>query len=156
MFSAVRFAPLLAISFCAKKSTEPTLVWVQFNGDEDVIDVPVTASDELGPAATIDLTSTTGEVIVGSATVDPSRGPVGSSHRITVHVLDSFSETVTKVEVEADAGDRGVQTLTLAQDSADAGVWVLDVTSQGVVGEQRTDSFAFLLWAAEPEPATVK
>lgn len=156
MFSAVRFAPLLAISFCAKKSTEPTLVWVQFNGDEDVIDVPVTAEDELGPAVTIDLTSTTGEVVVGSATVDPSSGPVGSSHRLTVNVLDSFADTVTKVEVEADAGARGVQTLTLEQDSADAGVWVLDVTSQGVVGEVRTDSFTFLLWSAEPEPEKVK
>lgn len=156
MFSAVRFAPLLAISFCAKKSTEPTLVWVQFNGDEGVIEVPVTAEDTLGPAVTIDLMSNTGEVKVADATVEPGSGPVGTSHRVRVDVLDNFTEQVTKVELLADAGDRGEQTLELEQDNADASVWVLDVTSQGVVGEVRTDSFTFLLWSAEPEPETVK
>lgn len=156
MYSAVRFAPLLALGLCNKKADTTDLVWVQFNSDDDVIDVPVTASDELGPPVTIDLMSNTGEVVVGTASLDYGSGPVGTSHQVTVHVLDSFTDLVTKVEISADAGDRGVQTLLMEQDNADASVWVLDITSQGVVGEVRTDSFTFLLWSAEPEPMKVE
>lgn len=120
--------------------------FARFNGD-DSLTVAVTASTELGAPVSVVLTSTTGAVEVGEATVDPGSGPVGTQHTVTVNVASEYEDEVSKVVVNADAGDRGVESLDLVQDSADHGLWQRVLTSEGTENEERTDTFTFLLYA---------
>ncbi|MCO4747750.1 MAG: hypothetical protein KC912_23340 [Proteobacteria bacterium] len=119
-----------------------------------MIDVEVTDSSEAGEAVTIDLHSTTGAVLIGSAVLDPGSGPVGTEHSLIVDVGDAWQEDVGRVAVSADSGDRGVELFELRQDSADHGVWVLTLTSSGVEGEARTDQLTVRLFQEQlvPEP----
>jgi hypothetical protein len=129
--------------------TQDKTVWVAFNADSDAVTVEVTAS-EVGAAVATDLHSTTGASVVGSASVDPGSGPVGTTHRVEVHVDTDFVDRVGKVEVLADSGDRGSRTFSLLQDSADTGLWVVDVSSHGSSGEVRSDTFTFELYEEVP------
>jgi len=124
------------------------VVWVRFNGN-DFVEVEVTAAEELGPSVFTSLTSTTGAVLLGSASVDPGSAPVGTDHEIVVRIDDAYEETVGKVTVEANAGPRGTEEFDLRQDSADHGYWWLRVRSVGEVGEERTDRFSFQLWVPD-------
>jgi hypothetical protein len=124
------------------------VVWVRFNGN-DSLEVQVTADEALGPPESTDLTSTTGAVLVGSASVDPGSAPVGTDHEVVVQIDDDYEETVGRVSVEVDAGARGIEEFDLRQDSADHGHWLLQVRSVGETGEERTDRFAFRLWVPD-------
>ena len=120
--------------------------WTRFNAD-DRVEVQVTATGtEPGPAVETNLTSTTGGTVVGSAEVDPGSGPVGTDHQVWVRVADAWEDTVTRVSVEIDSGERGVETFELERDSADHGLWWLQIASEGAEGETRTDTFEFQLW----------
>jgi hypothetical protein len=139
-----------AVFFLAGFScSDDDTVWKAFNAGSDVVTVEVTASGA-GDAITVDLHSTTGATIVGSATVDPGSGPVGTAHRVTVDVADDFVDRVGRVEVVTEANDRGSRTFSLLQDSADAGLWVVDVVSDGAEGEVRSDTFTFALFEEVP------
>lgn len=120
---------------------------VRFNAD-DAVDVHVTAEADLGEAVSAVLRSTTGSVEIGSVTVDPGSGPVGTRHGITVLVTDDYEDDVTRVVVTMDSGDRGVEDVTLIQDSADHGLWWREVVSSGTEGESRTDTFRVALYTA--------
>lgn len=124
--------------------------WFLFNAEGDVIEVRVTAGAETGEAVSIDLHSTTGAVVIGSAVLDPGSGPVGTEHRLTVEVGDTWQEDVGRVAVSADSGERGVEQFELRQDSADHGFWVLDLTSAGSEGETRTDQLTVQLFQERP------
>jgi hypothetical protein len=124
-------------------------VWKAFNADTDAATVEVTAS-EAGDPVTVELHSTTGATVVGSATVDPGSGPVGTVHRVAVDVSDDFVDRVGRVEVVTDSGDRGSRTFSLLQDSADDSLWVVDVVSDGAEGEVRSDTFTFALFEEVP------
>ena len=54
------------------------------------------SSEELPPTL---FTSSTGQVIVGSTTVNPSGGPIGTTHVLTVEVLDDWEDQVPRVTV---------------------------------------------------------
>jgi hypothetical protein len=130
--------------------TDDTVGLIRFNNEADAVTVRVTADTALGDAVTRTLTSNTGATEIGEATVMPGSGPVGTEHEILVLVAPEFRDVVIRANLLA-TGDRGEQRHALLRDSADPGLWVLDVVSYGDVGEEREDTFAFELWrAADP------
>lgn len=125
-------------------------VWVQFNAETDSVFIEITSAVDLGDTAFFDLHSTSGSVIVGEAAVDPSFGPVGTDHELTVDVADEWQEIITRVTVVADAGSRGADEFEFSRDSADHGQWWVGLTSVGDEGEERTDVFTVRLWQEVP------
>jgi hypothetical protein len=118
-----------------------------FNGDDDVVELAVDPSGDL-EWVSADLYSSTGTILIGTGTVTPGAAPVGTDHDVTVEVLEDFEETVERVTVEVEADDRGISEHVLRQDSADAGLWKVSITSRGEEGETRTDLLRFVLWEA--------
>lgn len=118
-----------------------------FNGDDDAVELAVGPSDDLEPIS-VDLYSNTGSILVGVGTVTPGAAPVGTDHDVSVEVLEDFEETVERVTIEVEAGDRGTSEHVLRQDSADRGLWKVAITSRGEEGEIRTDRLRFVLWEA--------
>jgi hypothetical protein len=125
--------------------TDPEVEWVRFNA-EDMVSIEVTEGSELGLAVDGELRSTTGATALGTIVVEPGSGPVGTDHVLSVLVDDEYEETVDRVTVYADAGERGEDEYELRQDSAEHGLWVVTLTSMGETGEVRTDSFEIALW----------
>jgi hypothetical protein len=123
--------------------------WFLFNSENDTIEVRVTEEENLGDPVTIDLHSTTGAVVVGSATLTPGSGPVGTTHDLVVEVGETWAEQVGLVSVAADSGDRGVESFDLRRDSAALGLWVKSIESSGVAGESRTDVLTIQLFQEE-------
>ena len=126
---------------------------VRFNADDQVT-VGVVAGTELGDDVTGDLHSTTGAVTVGTGTVSPGSGPVGTLHTVTIRVAEEFADAIASAGVITDAGERGVEEVSLLQDSADNGLWWREITSVGVEGEERTDTFTFTLYTPAPDTDT--
>jgi len=85
---------------------------------------------------------------VGTATVDPTHGDVGTRHTVRVEVLDAFEDIVQRVTVYTD-GQRGDEEIELLQDSADPGSWAVELKSLGEADEVRTDRFEIRLY--EPD-----
>jgi hypothetical protein len=132
------------LSFIACEQDEE-VTYSQFNGQDDSIGISVGAA-ELLPSATIDLKSTTGLIVVGSASVDYSGGPVNTTHTFTINVLNAYEDQVSRVSIEADAGDRGQEEYDMVADSADEGLFQLQLVSVGTEDEQREDLFTIRLW----------
>jgi hypothetical protein len=84
---------------------------------------------------------------VGTATVDPTHGPVGTRHVVRVEVLDRFEDIVQRVTVFTE-GQRGDEEIELLQDSADPGSWAIELESLGAADEARTDRFELRLYEA--------
>ena len=105
----------------------------------------------VGEPVTVELFSTTGAVMVGTATVDPGSGPVGTMHTILVDVEDDYEDDVRRVTVDVDAGDRGIEDFMMTRDSADRSLWELELESSGVPGEARTDVFTIRLFSVAEE-----
>lgn len=144
-WSPLLAVPLLGFTF-GNCSRGDDLAWQQFNGDRDDVTVDVTAETALGERVVAELMSTTGETVIGTVTIDPGSGPVGTEHRVVVDIGRSWEDRVGRVEIEAITEDRGTRLIPMVQDSASAGVWVLDIRSYGVNGESRTDTFRVLLY----------
>jgi hypothetical protein len=163
----VRWLPatlLLVLAACEDGET----VWVPFNFDPDDADsidtlTVVVTSDEPAEApepVEIDLTSSTGRTVIGSALADPGTAVLGSLHDIVVSVSDDFEGVVGRatIAVEYTAGDLDgdgtpdvqVDEFDMRRDSADPGLYVLTLQSNGVVpGAQREDVFEVRLWQPE-------
>lgn len=124
---------------------EEEATYSQFNGNDDSLTIQVGAASELDPVV-IELTSTTGEVVVGAATVDPGGGPVGTEHAIVVEVYDDYQHIVDRVSIRLDAGSRGEDEFELTQDSADEGVWKTTLVSAGEADEVREDTLTVRCW----------
>lgn len=138
-------AALVLLAGCDETAEEN---WARFNSD-DQVEVAVTAGTSLGDPVSVDLTSTTGSVLLGTASVNPGSGPVGTDHTVTVQIDDEWEDTVGRASVQTDAGDRGVEEHELQRDSADHGLWIRDLTSVGTEGEERTDVFTIQLWVSD-------
>lgn len=134
---------LLSGLLACDKEEEAT--YSQFNGTDDSLTIQVGASETLD-AVSIELTSTTGEVVVGTAQVDPGGGPVGTEHEIVVEVYDAYQHIVDRVSVRMDAGSRGEDEFELTQDSADEGVWKTTLVSAGDADEVREDTLTVRCW----------
>lgn len=128
--------------------------WARFNSLDDEVEIQVTAGSDLGDPVTIELFSTTGSIIVGTATVDPGSGPVGTLHTLTVNVYDDYEDVVERVQIIASTNDRGEDEFELQRDSADHGVWQVQLESSGVTGEERTDVFTVRLYEVDDGSVT--
>jgi hypothetical protein len=117
----------------------------RFNAEGEVLSVSV-GDEEVGVLALIDLYSSTGAVLVGTASVDPDGGPSGTIHLLEVEIADEFVHQVDKVSVEIDATDRGIQTYTLKGDSADEALYRLEIESVADDGELRNDQLEIQVW----------
>lgn len=124
--------------------------YVQFNADDDALSIDVGAA-ELGEPTTIDLHSTTGEVVIGTASVDPSAGPIGTEHTLIVQISDNYENLVDRVSVRTDSGDRGEDEYDFISDSADEGLYKRILVSVGAEGEQRTDTLTIRVWDVEDD-----
>lgn len=142
---------LLALLACKE---DEEIIYTQFNALDDIVDIEVGVAEEL-PSTTVDLHSSTGQIIVGSATVDPSGGPIGTTHVLTVIVSDEWEDQVPRVTVRTDSGSRGEDEYELTTDSADEGLHQIKLVSYGDEGEVRTDSFTIRLWEVEGLPIEV-
>lgn len=145
--------PTMLLSLAGCKSEEDDFPFIRFNADDDHLVVCVGDGAGCTPVGTTDLLSTNGSTVVGTATVDPESGPVGTVHRIEIDVDDEWSEIVQLAQVELD-GDRGTQSWDMQQDSADHGNWVIEVESLGDDGESREDRVDVLLWQYEETTTT--
>ena len=119
-----------------------------FNAETDQLEVSVGIEEE-SEAQTIELHSSTGQVIVGTATLTPGGGPVGTEHQLIVEVENTWETEVTRAVLIIDSGERGEKEYVLNRDSADAGYHQIDIQSVGDVGEVRTDTFTIQLYAEE-------
>lgn len=144
--------PTLLLALAGCQDTAEEFPYEQFNADDQELTVCVGSASGCAPVTDLALLSTNGSTEVGSATVDPGEGPVGTIHRFEVTVDADWIDTVTLVQV-AMGGDRGDQTYDLRQDSADHGNWVVEVQSLGEPDEQRTDTATILLWEDSPDDA---
>ncbi len=145
LLSATIAAPLLAVSF-GDCSDGISREWQRFNATDDLLVVEVTDSDASLVQAVADITSSTGETIIGEIRVSPGSGPIGTEHRVVVSVGATWEDEVGRVDLEIETADRGSRVMSMEQDSADAGTWVLDIRSYGVEGEVRADSFRARLY----------
>jgi hypothetical protein len=135
--------PIL-LSFIACEQDEE-ITYSQFNASNDSMSIYI-GVEELLPSSSIDLNSTTGLIIVGTAQVDYSGGPVNTTHTFTVNILDEYEDQVNRVSVLVDSGSRGDEEYEMIADSADEGLFQIELVSVGVPEEQREDIFTFRLW----------
>ena len=145
---------MLLVGLLAGCEEDTETTWLQFNADDDAVQVVVGAA-KVGSPESAELHSTSGAIVIGSFSVDPGSAPVGTDHLLEVTVADDYEELVDKVTLVADAGDRGAEEYELRQDSADHGHWWVEVTSSGDPKEVRTDIFTVLLWQEEATETTV-
>ncbi len=135
---------LLALSLLGCSGDE-AVTWSQFNGTDDSLTIDVGVAD-VEPAVSVDLSSTTGEVVVGTATVDPGGGPLGTEHDVVVEVFDDYQDIVDRVSVRLTSDQRGDDEFELDQDSADEGVWKTTIVSVGSEDEVRQDTLTVRCW----------
>ena len=128
-------------------SDEGEFSYLQFNSVDDQLTIDVGVQDLL-PDTTISLYSSTGSIEVGTATVSPGGGPFGTEHTIVVQVLDAYEDKVSSASIRT-ITDRGNETYTMNVDSADEGLYVLDLVSVGVESEMREDIFYISLYRRE-------
>jgi hypothetical protein len=136
---------LLLVPALAACNGDQEAEWRQWNATDDQIQVEV-GIDELLDEVEIPLRSSTGEVEVGLARVDPAGGPIGTLHDIVIIVDDEYADVVDRASVRTDSGERGEDEYDLDRDSAEEGVYKLTIESDGAPGEVRTDTFTFRLW----------
>lgn len=140
MTTALALVPLL---LACKKDEEVT--YSQFNADGDQVTIQVGVDDVLDPVVG-ELSSSTGEVVVGEIEVDPGGGPVGTEHAVVVEIFDDWENIVDRVSVRLSSPGRGEDEFDLDQDSADEGVWKLTLVSVGSEDEQREDTLTVYAW----------
>lgn len=121
--------------------------WTQYNATDDAVHVQVGSADLL-PAVTAPLHSNTGAVEIGTGSVDPGGGPIGTVHTVRVDISADYKDAVDRVSVRTSSGDRGEDEYDLAADSTGEGIWIYTLESVGDTGETREDTFTFRLWEA--------
>ena len=118
--------------------------WVRYGAEDQSVTVFVGPEADATPVS-VELLSTTETVVVGTATVSPGGGPVGTQHDVVIELSDEYESDVARVTLTT-SGDRGSQKHVLVQDSADEGLWKLPITSLGSPDEVREDNFTVDLW----------
>ena len=124
----------------------------QFNATTDTLAIVIAPDADDSPAE-IELRSSTGQVVVGTAVLTPGGGPVGTEHQLVVEVADTWQGQVEEVVISIDSGDRGVEEFTLKRDSADPGYHQIDIISDGDEDEIREDIMTIQLFANDTQPA---
>jgi hypothetical protein len=127
---------LLTLLGCAE---EDVVEYEQLNSSEDALEIQVGLQEE-SAALTLDLNSNTGAFVVGTATIEPGGGPVGTLHTLTVLITDEdLANKVDLVSVITSAQGRSDEEFDLVADSADETFFRTELVSVGGDEEQRTD-----------------
>ncbi len=137
---------LLVLSFVACDEATTTS-WEQYNADGDSVTVAVGAVDLLA-GVNASLHSSTGEVEVGTASVDPGGGPIGTAHTVLVTLGADYAPAVDRVSVRTNSPDLGEDEYDLDADSTGTGIFKLELVTNGAEGEEREDTLTFRLWTA--------
>ena len=135
---------------CGEEENED---FTQFNATTDTLMVSIGPDADDTPSET-ELRSSTGQVVVGTATLTPGGGPVGTEHMLVVEVADTWQGQVEEVVISIDSGARGIEEFTLKRDSADPGYHQIDIVSVGDEGEVREDLITLQLFANDTEPSS--
>lgn len=114
------------------------------NAPDDVVMIDVGV--DVLPAVTVELHSSTGQVVIGEATVDPGGGPGGTEHQVYVTLYDDYVGLVDHASVETSSEGRGERSFDMDADSAEEGLFKLVIVSVANEDESRTDSFTIQLW----------
>ena len=120
------------------------LTYDQINATDDVVEIAV--GGEVLPAITLDLHSSTGQVVIGEVTVDPGGGPADTEHEVYVTIDDDYVGLVDHASIATASEGRGARDFDMAPDSAEEGLFHLVIVSVADDGEARTDSFTIQLW----------
>ena len=150
MTNLIRLFGICLLGLGCGEETEEN--FTQFNATTDTLIVSI-APDAVETPTEIELRSSTGQVIVGTALLTPGGGPVGTEHQLVVEVSDTWQGQVEEVVISVDSGDRGVEEFTLKRDSADPGYHQIDTISVGDEGEIREDIVTIQLFANDSQPA---
>jgi hypothetical protein len=131
------------VFLCVSCTDDAEVTYEQFNAsDEDLI---VAVGDEVGAVQEIVMFSNTGTVEIGVGSVDPDSGPVGTVHTIEVSIYDSWAHMVDGVDISVSSSERVEQEFSLVSDSAEEGLYRLEITSAGYEDEARTDTITLLV-----------
>lgn len=145
-------AVLAAIAGCKK---DPTVL-EPFNAEDDMVEVYVGHEafvddpDCDAGVACADVHSLVEGAVIGSITVEPGGGPVGTTHRLLVVIGDEWEDRIDRVTTRVDS-DRGTGEFELDRDRANPGAWGLSLESMGGRNEERVDTWTILLWEAVPK-----
>lgn len=139
----MRALPVAWLAMLAACNGNGDIIWRQFNNEADTLTIEIVG--DVGPVVMSEITSNTGEVIIGTAIVDPGSGPVGTAHRLVLEIDDEWQERIGRATITS-TGERGEEEYDLRQDAADHGVFDLTLTSLGEPGEIRTDTWIMTLW----------
>lgn len=150
MTNLIRLFGICLLGLGCGEETEEN--FTQFNATTDTLTVSI-APDAVETPTEIELRSSTGQVIVGTALLTPGGGPVGTEHQLVVEVSDTWQGQVEEVVISVDSGDRGVEEFTLKRDSADPGYHQIDIISVGDEGEIREDIVTIQLFANDSQPS---
>jgi len=137
---AALFAMVLLFG-CVETEAE----WVQYNAADDSIEISVGVAD-VEEEATVSLYSSTGLLEIGTATVSPAGGPIGTEHAILVDVFADYENDVDRVSVRTSSESRGEDEYDLDADTASEGLYATSLISVGETEEVRTDTLTFRLW----------
>ncbi len=137
------FFSVLSVSTGCNKNTK--VEYEQYNAPDDYLTIVVGSEDLLDPIE-IPLMSSTGQVEVGRARVDPGGGPIGTNHEIVVEVYDAYQDVVDRTSVRTRSPGHHVDEFDLVQDSADEGVYLVALETVGEDDELRDDQLTFRLW----------
>lgn len=146
------FGLVLVLSLVACKDDKEA-TWTQYNATDESVEIHVGAAD-VEPAVSVTLHSNTGAVEIGTGSVDPGGGPIGTVHTVRVEVAEEYAADIDRASVRTNSGDRGEDEYDLTADSTGEGLWLFELESQGESGESRTDSFTFRLWTADDQGDT--
>ena len=133
MTNLIRLFGICLLGLGCGEETEEN--YTQFNATTDTLTVSI-APDADDTTTQIELRSSTGQVVVGTAVLTPGGGPVGTEHQLVVEVADTWQGQVEEVVISLDSGERGIEEFTLKRDSADPGYHQIDLIS---VGEEDDD-----------------
>lgn len=134
-------------------TTETETSWTQYNAADNTVSIEVGAAEVTDPVS-VTLMSNTGSVELGTGTVDPGGGPIGTVHHVTVQVSEDYASDIGRASVRLDAGERGEDEYDMDADATGEGYWVVDLTSVGDEGETRTDTLTFRLWTEDTSTDT--
>ena len=150
MTNLIRLFGICLLGLGCGEETEEN--YTQFNATTDTLTVSIGPNAD-DTTAQIELRSSTGQVVVGTAVLTPGGGPVGTEHQLVVEVADTWQGQVEEVVISLDSGERGLEEFTLKRDSADPGYHQIDIISVGEESEVREDTITVQLFANDSQPA---
>lgn len=153
---AIRASVVLGIAVAVVGCKKDDTVLVAFNDESDFVEVHVgVESVEDDPdcdpgIACGELHSLIEGAVIGTVTVDPAAGLVGTEHRLLAVVGDEWEDRIDRVSVRVES-DRGLGEFELERDRANPGAWGLRLESLGTKDEVRVDTWSVLLWEGVPK-----